>query len=444
MKKIMKNYLKMFMGGIVSLSLFLGCNSKTTTDYGKANDNGDYIMAWSIANGQGVSLKVTGGQAAGDGQLSPPAGQYINEGYPYQYVVFSSLNVDIYTGASGGGEKLGSTTITMKTDAKGNVFPLDSKNLLTLTYNPGKSQYPVPGKTYNLNWFDITYNGNAPPSVITNTGWNSGLGNTDSKATTNESFFVADYGDENGRWTANGGAIYQTTKVISNSTSSRIYAVKLVDNGTDWSFEEGIGVAKDGLWQIDIKIGSDGLAPFCETFYLAERKNLAPGVPNYLDGNGGGDGKSFGREIDVMETQWQTNPPGPQASLSNHKGGTAWNTTEIQNLLIGKWTDIGGAPNKDFATYGVLIRDNNLWIYTYKPDGSVWYCSDAVPNTNPSYNQEGNFVAYIGTWRKDPQQTTTGFSTGYNNFIYLSQDDPKIEGKNPKDNPEAFGPALKK
>mgnify|MGYP003650800831 CR=1 FL=1 len=197
-------------------------------------------------------------------------------------------------------------------------------------------------------------------------------------------------------------SLWLITELIEGNTGSRIYAVKLVE-GDKWSFEQGIGVAKDGLWQIDIQIGSDGLAPFCETFYLAERKNLAPGVSNYLDGNGGGDkGGGFGREIDVMETQWQHNPAGPQASLANVGGGTAWNSSY----------------------------------------GSVWYCSDAIPNTNTGYNQEGNFVAYIGTWNKH-QVSTTGFSTGYNNFIYLSEDDPKIKGKNPKDDPKSFGNTLK-
>jgi hypothetical protein len=439
----MKKILALIVIGVIG---YFGYGYYTNNNVTSTDNGDDYIMVWSIANGQGISLEVTGGEAAADGQLSPPKNTPINEGHHYDYVVFKSLNVDIYTGASGGGEKLGSTVINMATNAKGDVYPLDSKNLLTLKYNPGKSQYPAPGKTYNLNWFDITYNGTPPPTVITNNGWNNGLGNTDEVAKTNESFFVADYGEEKGRWTTNSGAIYQTTKVISSSTSSRIYPVKLVQGNGDWSFEQGIGVAKDGLWQIDIQIGSDGKAPFCETFYLAERKNLAPGVPNYLDGNGGGTGGGgYGREIDVMETQWQHDPAGPQASLANHGGNpdNYWNKTELQNVRIGLWSDIGGAPNSDFATYGVLIRDNNLWIYTYKPDGSVWYCSDAVPNTNTEYTQEGNFVAYIGTWRHDPQDATTGFSTGYNNFIYLAQDDPKIKGKNPKDNPEFFGKALK-
>ena len=434
----MKKYLKKFIAVLCASFLFLGCNNnvKTTDDTGKSNDNGDYIMTWNINKGVGVSLAITGGQPSSQA-LSPKVGDFVNEGYPYAYVVFQSINVDIYTGASGGGQKLASTTINMVTKG-GNTYPSDTKNLLSFKYNAGKSKEQPYG--WN-NWFDITYSGTTPPTVTTNNGWSSGLGNTDEVAKTNESFFVADYGEEKGRWTTHDGALWQTTKVIENNVSSRIYAVKLVE-GDKWSFEQGIGVAKDGLWQIDIQIGSDGLAPFCETFYLAERKNLAPGVSNYLDGNGGGDkGGGFGREIDVMETQWQHNPAGPQASLANVGGGTAWNSS-YGNVRTGLWTDIGGAPNKQFATYGVLIRDNNLWIYSYKPDGSVWYCSDAIPNTNTGYNQEGNFVAYIGTWNKH-QVSTTGFSTGYNNFIYLSEDDPKIKGKNPKDDPKSFGNTLK-
>ena len=423
---------------ILLLSIFvISCNNKKVTSSG----DDPYIMAWSIAKDAGISLTITGGTEWEGQAISPGVGASINAGYPYDYVIFQSINVDIYTGASSGGQKLGSTTINMVTDS-GGTYPLDSKGLLKLAYNKDKSTYPGPTAWQNKNYFDVTYNSVPPPSVITNKGWNNGLGNQDETAITNESFFVADYGDENGRWTVNGGAIYQTTKEISNNAGSRIYAVETVKGDDAWSYEAGVGVGMDGLWQIDIKIGSDGNAPFCETFYLAERRNLTPGVDNYLDGQGGQSGTSYGREIDVMETQWKQE--GPQSSLANDNSKTQyWNQTELQNVQIGSWSDIGGAPNPDFATYGVLIRDNNLWIYSYKPDGSVWFSSDAVPNTNKTYQQQGPFVAYIGTWRKDPQTSTTGFSTGYNNFIYLAQDDAKIAGKNPKDNPEAFGNALK-
>jgi len=414
----------------------------------KSSDGDDpYIMVWNIDKGAGVSLKVTGGQEWEGQAISPKVGESVNEGYHYDYVIFQTLNVDIYTGASGGGQKLGSTTIEMVTK-DGNTYPLDSKGLINLKYNPSKSTYPGPTAWQNRNWFDITYVGVAPPSVLTNEGWNNGLGNSSSVAVTDESFFVTDYGDENGRWTAQDGAIYQSTATIDNNVASRAYVVKLVEGQSSWSYEQGIGVAKDGLWQIDIKCGSNGEKPYCETFYIAERKNLAPGVSNYLDGHGGGKGGGGnGREIDIMETQWNgcdgcTTDMGPQVSLGNADGGTYWNQTEAQNIRVNnaQWSDIGGI-NSGFATYGVLIRGNNLWLYAYKPDGTFWYSTDAIPNTNTTYVQEGNFVPYIGTWSKPA--TAGDFKTGYNNFIYLDADDDKIKGLNPKDNPEAFGAVLK-
>ena len=83
---------------------------------------------------------------------------------------------------------------------------------------------------------------------------------------------------------------------------------------------------------------------------------------------------------DILETKWK--PGGPQISLANDEGNTYWNKTEAQNIQMGVWDSIGGAPNPKFATYGALIRDNNLWIYAYKPDGTIWYSTDSIPNTN--------------------------------------------------------------
>jgi hypothetical protein len=418
-----------------------GCRNSVISS---SDGDNPYIMEWSIPEDAGINLKITGGTPYTGQALSPSIGQSINANYPYGYVLFSSLDVEIWSGPNGGGQLLGKTTINMVTK-DGNTYPLDANNLIKLAYNPSKSSYPGKNPPWDSrNWFDVTFNGVPSPSVITNNGWSNGLGNQDAVATSGESFFVADYGDESGRWTVIDGAIYQDTEnrgaagSFKGNSGSRIYAVQLNEGSDSWTYDKGIGVAKDGLWQIDIRIGSNGGGDFCETFYLSERRVLAAGVPNYMDGNKTNPTVPPGREIDVMETKWKQG--GPQISLANDEGGTYWNTDSAQNVQMGNWSDVGGAPNPDFVTYGVLIRDNNLWIYAYKPDGTQWYSTGAIPNTNTTYDQEGDFVAYIGTW--GPNGESGGFKTGYNNFIYLPQDDPKILGKNPLDNPEAFGGKL--
>ena len=140
----MKKYL------LLLLSLFL-IGSVSITQIEDGDD--PYIMVWSIASDEGINLKVTGGTPYTGQNLSPTVNESINAGYPYKYVLFSSLDVEIWTGASGGGQLLGSTTINMVTK-DGNTYPLDSKNLITLKYNPSKSSY---GATPwdNRNWFDI-------------------------------------------------------------------------------------------------------------------------------------------------------------------------------------------------------------------------------------------------------------------------------------------------
>ena len=86
----------------------------------------------------------------------------------------------------------------------------------------------------------------------------------------------------------------------------------------------------------------------------------------------------------------------------------------------------------------MCIRDS-LWIYAYKTDGTQWYCTDAIP-LDSDYDQTGDFVPYIGTWGKAGSSDV--FETGYNHYVYLPTTDSRIAGKNPKDNPEAFGPTL--
>jgi hypothetical protein len=179
----------------------------------------------------------------------------------------------------------------------------------------------------------------APP-IITNQGWSNGQGNTDSKPVVGESFWVQDYGmDEPGRWNPEGGAIYQSTAKLSGSSDnlgSRGYPIRVDKGAPTWTVVGGVGVAFEGLWQIDIKIGSDGTGNFCETFYLAERYDPTWGPDYYSDGMGGGDDeaqktkkvpkfgnppKAYSREIDIMETRWA--PTGPAINLPTG-GGTAW------------------------------------------------------------------------------------------------------------------------
>lgn len=406
-----------------------------------------YIMIWDIAASSTFSLSVTGGTPFQGQTLSPPAGSgYVNPGYPYGYVLFDTLNVDIYRGSGGTGEKLGSATIKMVT-AGGNTYPLDENNILTLTYDSANSKYPGTGPWDNRNYFVITAPGlQAGPPIITNNGWSGGQGNADSERVVGENFWAQDYGmDEVGRWTTEDGAIYQSTEALpayGDNVGSRAYPIHIKDGAPNWDVSGGVGVAFDGLWQIDIKIGSDGArdSPFCETFYLAERADCAPGPSHYSDGSGSG-GAGFSREIDILETKWNggsTTETGPQVNLPDG-GNTGWNPTSAYiDKLMANWSDVGGAPTQDFITFGCLIRGENLWLYAYHPGGQ-WYCSDAIPK-NGAYVQNSPFAPYIGTWSSG--KTSGGFKTGYKNFVYLAQDDAKIAGKNPKDNPDCFGQAL--
>jgi hypothetical protein len=86
---------------------------------------------------------------------------------------------------------------------------------------------------------------------------------------------------------------------------------------------------------------------FCETFYLAERINLTPGVQNYLDGSPAGGDAGYGREIDIMETSWQA--AGPQINLPGGGSNTGWilnpqNGSLGVNQKVANWSDVGGAP----------------------------------------------------------------------------------------------------
>jgi len=62
-------------------------------------------------------------------------------------------------------------------------------------------------------------------------------------------------------------------------------------------------------------------------------------------------------------------------------------------LLKGKypqWSEVGGAPTKDFISYGCLIRGDKLWLYAYQGP-TQWYCTNAVPKVS-TYDQQNPFA----------------------------------------------------
>ena len=428
---------------ITTAIMFIGC--KTI----KSTDGGDYIMVWEIDPSQKISLQVTSGGA----NIAPQVGQQVNPGFPYDYCSTGTDNwmvVNVY-GDPNGENYLNTTTVTVQNnmpqsqDSNGNP-----DGLLAFTY---VKDTVIDNGTRHIYTIKSSQVVTAPP-IITNAGWTNGLGNSNSTLITPGSYWVQDYGlNDVGRWTVSDGAIYQSTAASTVATSptfgSRAYPVNIVNSEYDVD-SSAIGTGFDGVWQIDIKIGSNGALNnlYCETFYLAERANLSWGPGNYSDGSADGGDAGHSREIDIMETKWNggsTTVFGPQVNIPNG-GNTGWNTTNSicvnQGLEIAPWSNVGGAPTADFITFGASISNNTLWFYAYKSDGTLWYVSNPITMSNPSYTQKYPFVPYIGTWTGSSTTTPGGFKTGYKNFVYLKSTDSKIAGKNPKDNPTSFGPVL--
>jgi len=404
-------------------------------------DSSQTVYAWTNTTAYTFKFSATTGSKA-----NPTAVTTIAPGATLQNVNGLTWSVNVYDSA--GQSLLYTTTATLWCNTQ-YTYILDSQYKIVWTYNTYQN---------NQSWLNMTID--LAPPVVTNTGWSNGMGNSLSTATSGNSFWGIDYGSESGRWTATSGAIYQLNQGIAynggTNYGSRAYPVAL---GTDFAATSGPGGAKDGLWQIDIKVGTSGSSDnsYVETFYLAERKNPAVGTANYMDGSPkGGQNNApggWGLEIDIMETRWNAGGTkvGPQINLPTGLGDgnttfTGWTTdSTYYNAVLGLWADIGGAPNASFATYGALIRGNSLWIYAYKPDGTVWYSTPEIKNSG-TYAYSSPLYPYIGTWA-DPStlgSTTLNVvsSTGYNNYIYLAANDPKIAGYNPKDNPEKFGKAL--
>jgi len=422
----------------LSLVLLFGCDSN------KVGADNKYIMSFAIDPSQQISIRTGSG---GNNSYSPPSGTVINPGSPYNYVNFDWLVIDVF--AAPDAQQYVATT-TIKMDNNTPVGSNASDTILNFTYIKDTS---INGTTVHM--YNISSNlVKTVPPIITNAGWSNGLGNTNATLITPNSYWVQDYGfDDVGRWTTDGGAIYQSTAASTVATSptfgSRAYPVNILNSSYDVD-ASAPGTGFDGMWQIDIKIGSNGASNnlYCETFYLAERANLSWGPSNYSDGSDAGGDAGYSREIDIMETKWNGGSStvfGPQVNIPNG-GNTGWNTTNSicvnKGLEMAPWSDVGGAPTPDFVTFGALISNNTLWFYAYKSDGTQWYASDPIPLSNSSYTQKYPFVPYIGTWTDKSTTTPGGFETGYKNFVYLKSTDSKISGKNPKDNPTSFGPIL--
>ena len=426
---------------------------------GARQDDCPYVTLWT--NHTPYSLKINSGTKWENQPLKPPVGTIINSGQEYDYCVFADIQVEIYSGANATGNLIGIANVVLESmNAK--HYLRDIKNYLVFIYNENKSGN-FDSCYNNYHGQDIKLDPGIPkhpgPPVITNEGWTSGMGNDYSEATGQASFWMQDYdGNEEGRWTAQDGAIGQSTQVIDGNSGSRAFPAYIAYGSPRWSIfncdakhhkctnKVANGTAFEGCWQMDIKCGSDGTqhSHFCETFYLAERANLNPGSKNYEDANGGsGSNENFAREIDIMETAWSQG--GPQVNLPGGKQDkpphTAWNL-QWGGKKMADWSDIGGMPMNDFATFGCLIRDVRLWIYAYKPSGELWYCTDAIKMDNDMYKQKNPFVPYIGTWCLVHPNVDGNFKTLYKNFVYLEAHDPKIAGKNPHRDPTVFGQTL--
>ena len=306
------------------------------------------------------------------------------------------------------------------------------------------------------NSYDVLYTKTivTTPPIISN-NWSSGMDNKNETLVTPGSYWVQDYGfNDKGRWTADGISVAQSTDSSTVATQptygSRAYPIHILNDSYKFdSLAPGTGF--DGVWQMDIKIGSNsGAYPdslYCETFYLAERKNLLWGASNYSDGGTKGGPAGWSTEIDIMETKWQKT--GPQINIpTGGNPSTGWNPgytkiTTPQGLKVGEWSEAGatnpGGPTPDFVTFGAQIANDTLYFYGYLPgETKPWY-TEAVPRDN-SYVQKYPFVPYIGTWTDTTTHVAGGFKTMYKNFIYKKATDVK---GNPISNPTGFGPGLK-
>jgi len=413
-----------------------------------------------------VSFRVAKGNAqTGHEDFTPPEGTILLPGDTWTvnggdwgYIVLDMLNGTTYLPPT--------TTVHFK-ETSGTYAPIDPP----VSMDSGNNPDGILG--FNKladNSYEVKYMKSSLPAPYT-TGlidWTSGQSSAKTTTFTPPgSVWTQDYNfDDTLRWKSDGVSTVQSTQQTGDSKygynyGSRAYPVNVLDSDMKTD-DNAYGVGMNGVWQIDIMIGSNGGSGipdslFCETFYLAERVNMTWNNQYYLDDNPkGGNQKfgQFGREIDIMETKWQVE--GPQANLPNGNdtipsSQMSWNTevsgAKGYNKLEAKWEDMYKTQwpkPTTYATFGVAILDNGLYFYGYDDEGNQVYADGPILPKNDDYKQTGPFVPYIGTWTDQKTTTSPGvegnFSTSYKNFIYKKI--TEVTG-DPKSNPEGFGPGLK-
>ena len=236
------------------------------------------VETWGWNNTSPYDLELTAVSGAG---ASPAVGTVIAAGASVSGFVGDTFEFDILP--AGGSEILGHSVINVLNN--GNDYLLDTNNLATFNYNADDSE----ASGYTVNWQDIAIN--LAPAVIPNDGWTGGMGNTSPAVTPGQSFWALDYGSETGRWTIEDGAAWQSNAPFDSGGGTN-YGSRAFPASLDANYQAsyGPGSGFDGLWQMDIKIGSTGSSDnsFVETFYLAEREDPRVGLQYYADGSADG------------------------------------------------------------------------------------------------------------------------------------------------------------
>ena len=186
----------------------------------------------------------------------PPIGTVINANSDYDYCLFEWVTVDIKTA-----DGTGTASVSVQGSGDGRYL-LDKNGFLTFTYDAGKSHYES-DCWKDIRAEDITVE--VAPTFISNANWANGLGNHNSTLVAGNDYWGLDYGAD--KWSIHDDAAFQTTKTGQyGDVGSRGFPYVLDSGAPDYKITNGIGAAKDGLWQIDVQIGSNGGVIFVKHF----------------------------------------------------------------------------------------------------------------------------------------------------------------------------------